>query len=128
MGATVASEQLFEAMLSTLDVAVVVEDADGRVLASNPAADRLLGPGCTAMHEDGWPLSRDAWPGAVALRTGDPDVLLHTDLGVRHALRALGVADGRRLAEACRPFGSYATLQLWRSLSAPPAASSGSSR
>ena len=64
----------------------------------------------------------------VALRTGDPDVLLHTDLGVRHALRALGVADGRRLVEACRPFGSYATLQLWRSLSAPPAAPSGSSR
>ena len=72
MEPTLASEQLFEAMLRTLDVAVVVESADGGVLAANPAADRILGSGCSAMHEDGWPLADDSRPSAVALRTGRP--------------------------------------------------------
>src|SRR3954453_17840470 len=70
MEPTLASEHLYEAMLRTLDVAVVVEDADGRVLASNPMADRILGADCTAMHEDGWPLPDDSRPPAIALRTG----------------------------------------------------------
>jgi AraC family transcriptional regulator of adaptative response / DNA-3-methyladenine glycosylase II len=52
----------------------------------------------------------------VALRTGDQDVFLAGDLGVRHALRALGVDDARKLSRACAPFGSYATLHLWSSL------------
>jgi AraC family transcriptional regulator of adaptative response / DNA-3-methyladenine glycosylase II len=61
----------------------------------------------------------------IALRTGDRDVLLHTDLGVRHALRRLGVPDGRVLVDACRPYGSYATLHLWRSLGSTGRAASG---
>src|SRR3954451_6676371 len=72
MEPTLASGQLFEAMFRTLDVAVVVEDADGRVLASNPMADRILGPDCAAMHEDGWPLPEDARPASVALQSGRP--------------------------------------------------------
>ncbi|MEA2295680.1 MAG: AraC family transcriptional regulator [Solirubrobacteraceae bacterium] len=82
---------------------------------------------------DGLPVERQALLGLrgigpwtadyVALRTGDRDVLLHTDLGVRHALRALGVEELRPFAEACRPYGSYATLHLWRSLGAPAVAS-----
>jgi AraC family transcriptional regulator of adaptative response / DNA-3-methyladenine glycosylase II len=82
---------------------------------------------------DGLPVERQALLGLpgigpwtadyVALRTGDRDVLLHTDLGVRHALRALGVEEPGPFAEACRPYGSYATLHLWRSLGAPAVAS-----
>jgi AraC family transcriptional regulator, regulatory protein of adaptative response / DNA-3-methyladenine glycosylase II len=93
--------------------------------------------GMAAALADGLPVKRPALlalPGIgpwtadyVALRTGDPDVLLASDLGVRHALAALGVGDARALADACRPFGSYATLHLWHSLSAPPGTSSGSS-
>ena len=58
----------------------------------------------------------------VALRAlGDPDVFLPTDLGVRHALEALG---GRRRrtrgaeqrAEAWRPWRSYALTHLWTTL------------
>src|SRR3954464_12811042 len=59
------------AVLTALDVGVVVEDADGRVIASNPAADRLLGPEPSTIHEDGWPLPPENRPGAVALRTGE---------------------------------------------------------
>ena len=57
----------------------------------------------------------------VAMRAlGDPDVFLPTDLGVRHALDALGV-DARpgpaaRLAERWSPWRSYALHHLWASL------------
>jgi len=51
----------------------------------------------------------------------DPDAFMPTDLGVRHALIALG-ADGRpaaaaRLAERWRPYLAYALVNLWGSLS-----------
>jgi AraC family transcriptional regulator of adaptative response / DNA-3-methyladenine glycosylase II len=55
--------------------------------------------------------------GYVALRTGDPDVLLHSDLVVRRALAALGgPSEPRaiaRLGERWSPFRSYATHHLW---------------
>lgn len=51
---------------------------------------------------------------------GDPDVFLPTDLGVRHALVRLGVEGDPRsattLAEAWRPWRSYALMHLWASL------------
>jgi AraC family transcriptional regulator of adaptative response / DNA-3-methyladenine glycosylase II len=58
--------------------------------------------------------------GMRALR--DPDAFLATDLGVRHALEALG-HDGRpvaatALAERWRPYRAYALQQLWAHLAA----------
>jgi AraC family transcriptional regulator of adaptative response / DNA-3-methyladenine glycosylase II len=57
----------------------------------------------------------------VALRAlGDPDVFLPTDIGVRNALRLHGVESSPRhaakLAEAWRPWRSYALHHLWASL------------
>jgi AraC family transcriptional regulator of adaptative response / DNA-3-methyladenine glycosylase II len=57
----------------------------------------------------------------VAMRAlGDPDVFLPTDIGVRNALRGLGVpsdaASASRFADAWRPFRSYALHHLWISL------------
>ena len=57
----------------------------------------------------------------VAMRAlGDPDAFPATDLGVRHALTALGVdatpGNVRRISEAWRPWRAYATHHLWRSL------------
>jgi AraC family transcriptional regulator of adaptative response / DNA-3-methyladenine glycosylase II len=50
----------------------------------------------------------------VALRCGNPDVLLETDLGVLRGLRALGgPEDLPRHAERWRPWRSYAVLHLW---------------
>lgn len=59
--------------------------------------------------------------GYVAMRAlGDPDVFLPSDLGVHHALAALGVDATPRgaaaLAEAWRPWRSYALHHLWASL------------
>ncbi len=59
----------------------------------------------------------------VAMRAlGDPDAFLATDLGVRHAIVALGHDDHpaaiERLAERWRPFRAYATQHLWAYLAA----------
>jgi AraC family transcriptional regulator of adaptative response / DNA-3-methyladenine glycosylase II len=56
----------------------------------------------------------------VALRAlGHPDVFLPTDTGIRDALTRLGHDPARAagLAEAWRPWRSYAQLHLWTSLS-----------
>jgi AraC family transcriptional regulator of adaptative response / DNA-3-methyladenine glycosylase II len=70
--------------------------------AGEPVDERLpgIGPWTTAY---------------VALRSGDDDAFLPTDLGVRHGLTALG-ADPRQaaaLAEAWRPYRGFAVAHLW---------------
>ncbi len=57
----------------------------------------------------------------IAMRAlGDPDAYPLGDAGLRRALEqhglALDRADERRLAESWRPWRSYATVHLWRSL------------
>jgi AraC family transcriptional regulator of adaptative response / DNA-3-methyladenine glycosylase II len=59
--------------------------------------------------------------GYIAMRAlGDPDVFLPTDVGVRNALRGLGVASSAQAAAAAaqgwRPWRSYALHHLWASL------------
>ena len=71
------------AVLDTLEEGVVLYDADGRVLQSNPAAERLLGGAPEAISArgfsaaawqpiapDGRPLGDDELPAVVALQTG----------------------------------------------------------
>jgi AraC family transcriptional regulator of adaptative response / DNA-3-methyladenine glycosylase II len=59
----------------------------------------------------------------IAMRAlRDPDAFLPTDLGVRHALRRLGLDDSARaaaaLAERWRPYRAYALQHLWAILNA----------
>ena len=50
----------------------------------------------------------------IALRAlGDPDVLLTSDLGVRHGAAALGIDDLDERALGWRPWRSYALMHLW---------------
>ncbi|MFK8025220.1 MAG: AlkA N-terminal domain-containing protein [Ilumatobacter sp.] len=52
--------------------------------------------------------------GYVAMRAGgDPDVMLATDLGVRHGAAALGIEDIAAVAETWAPWRSYASHHLW---------------
>lgn len=56
----------------------------------------------------------------IALRAlGDPDVVLGTDLGVRHAAARLGIDDLLRRSEEWRPWRSYALVHLWSALTDP---------
>ena len=60
------------------------------------------------------------WTAAyVALRSGDDDAFLPTDLGVKHGLAALGADPARaeELAEAWRPYRGYAVAHLWAATS-----------
>ena len=61
---------------------------------------------------------------------GDPDVMLAGDLGVRHAVAALGGDDRtreiERAAHAWRPWRSYAVAHLWASLERPDPDQAGS--
>lgn len=45
-----------------------------------------------------------------------PDVFLYSDYGVKKALPPLPPKEIKTLAEKCRPFGSYATFNLWNSI------------
>ncbi len=62
--------------------------------------------------------------GYISMRAlGDPDVFLPTDLGVRHALSALGAPNdprsASRFADGLRPWRSSALHHLWASLPTP---------
>lgn len=54
---------------------------------------------------------------------GDPDVFLPTDLGVRQAIERLGIAANVAgdVADAWRPWRSYALHHLWAALGSTPA-------
>ena len=77
------SEALHRSIMATMTDAVVVRDASGSIIASNPAAQRFLrfapdayreqvppAPGWRAIHEDGAPFAPEEHPSAVALQTG----------------------------------------------------------
>ncbi|MEA2457656.1 MAG: hypothetical protein QOC95_628, partial [Thermoleophilaceae bacterium] len=94
--ATLELRQRFETLFEPLDVGVMMQDAEGRALAWNGSAERLLGltadelagrapidPRWSLLHEDGWPLPRDASPARVAIRTRRP--CRNAIVGVKHA-------------------------------------------
>lgn len=56
----------------------------------------------------------------IAMRSGDDDAFLPTDVGVRHGLVRLGAdpAQGAALAEAWRPFRGFAVAHLWAAAAA----------
>lgn len=79
------SEQRHDAVINALQVGVTVIAADGRHLASNPSAQRILDcrradleqrslfdPCWQAIHEDGSPLALESFPAVRSLRTGKP--------------------------------------------------------
>ncbi len=102
-------------------IAALARAVAGGALAIDPGADaREVRSGLLELPGVG------PWTAAyVAMRgLGDPDAFLAADLGVRHALAALGgPADAARidqLAERWRPWRAYAVAHLWASLAAAP--------
>jgi putative two-component system response regulator len=80
-----ASERRYHSVVDALSEGVVMEDATGRIIASNKSAERILGltadelaersserPQLVLIHEDGSPVFSHEHPSTVSLRTGEP--------------------------------------------------------
>jgi two-component system, cell cycle sensor histidine kinase and response regulator CckA len=92
------SEERFRAVLDTIEEGIVMQDAQGRIILSNPGAERILGlsadqmRGVTSMDPrwgtidtEGRPLPGDQHPAMVTLRTGRP--VSDFVMGVNHPER-----------------------------------------
>lgn len=90
------SEARFRSVVEAMAEGMVLQDADGRIVASNRAASLIQGradaemagrdsndPTWGAVHEDGTPFPGDAHPAMVTLRTGAPQE--HVVMGIRRA-------------------------------------------
>ena len=91
--------------------------ADGR-LALDPGADRTE----TYQQLVQLPGIGEWTAGYIVMRAlGDPDTFLPSDLGIKKAVARLGIGSNARAisdhAAAWRPWRSYATHQLWATLS-----------
>ena len=75
----------YRAVIDTMQEGIVVQDIDGRIVMSNPAAERILGLTADQMHghsvtdtqwrivdKENLPLTMDMHPVLRALRTGEP--------------------------------------------------------
>jgi putative two-component system response regulator len=80
-----ASERRYQSVVEALNEGVVMQDVDGRVVASNTSAERILGlsaeelvtssaerPLLALIHEDGSPFLGHEHPAIVSVRTGKP--------------------------------------------------------
>lgn len=78
------SEEKYRTLFETMTQGVVYQDANGKIISANPAAERLLGltldqmqartstdPRWRSIHEDGSPFPGETHPAMVALRTGE---------------------------------------------------------
>jgi signal transduction histidine kinase len=83
--AVAETDSRFLTLYATMLQGVVFQDATGRILHANPAAERILGrtvfqmqgqtsihPDWQAVREDGSPFPGEAHPASIALRTGQP--------------------------------------------------------
>lgn len=79
------SEERYRSAVTALDEGIVLEDADGVILACNQSAERILGlsadqmmgktsldPDWDTIHEDGSPFPGETHPIIVTVRTGKP--------------------------------------------------------
>jgi PAS domain S-box-containing protein len=77
------SEERYRMLFETMAHGVVYQDADGKIISANPAAQRILGltldqirgrismdPGWKAIHEDGSDFPGETHPAMIALKTG----------------------------------------------------------
>jgi AraC family transcriptional regulator of adaptative response / DNA-3-methyladenine glycosylase II len=120
------ADAIAEADLSTLAVPAtrratlhaLARAVAGGTLALDPGADRV------ETHRDllRLPGIGEWTAGYIVMRAlGDPDTFLRSDLGIKKAIARLGLGSNPRAvsehAAAWRPWRSYATHQLWATLS-----------
>ena len=85
LAALQASESRYASVIAAMAEGVMLQNAEGKICASNASAERILGlsaeqmlgkasldPHWQIMHEDGSPFPREQRPAIVTLRTGEP--------------------------------------------------------
>jgi len=90
-----ASEELYRSVVAALSEGIVMQNADGHIVAHNVMAEQILGlthdqligrtsfdPRWQAIHEDGSPFAPEDHPAMVTLRTGQPQH--NVVMGVAH--------------------------------------------
>jgi PAS domain S-box-containing protein len=120
------SESRFRTLFQTMVQGVVYQDAEGRIVSANPAAERILGltqdqlmgrtsldPRWRTIHSDGSDFPGKDHPAMVALRTGKP--VLDVVMGIYHPGEerhrwALVSAIPEFQSGESRPFRVYATI------------------
>lgn len=106
------SEERYRAVVESLVEGIVVQDQAGNVIATNPAADRILGGSppvsrWQAIHADGSDFPGDSHPAMVTLRSGE---------------RQEGVVMGLRKADDAVTWVEINTAPLWDAEAGRPSA------
>ncbi|MEG3436823.1 PAS domain S-box protein [Pannus brasiliensis CCIBt3594] len=83
--ALLESEERYRSLIAAMAEGIVFQDADGKIIACNPSAERILGltreqmmgrgsldPHWRSIREDGSPFPPEEHPAIVTLRTGQP--------------------------------------------------------
>jgi two-component system CheB/CheR fusion protein len=78
------SEKRFQTLFETMELGVVYQDAEGKIISANPSAERILGltveqmqgkksidPYWQSVREDGSPFPGNEHPAMIALKTGE---------------------------------------------------------
>ncbi|HTH15012.1 MAG TPA: ATP-binding protein [Magnetospirillum sp.] len=96
------SEERYRTVVDSLAEGIVVQSADGTVLARNPAAERILGGAGSvspfALHPNGAPFKDEDMPAMASLRTGE---------------RRSGVVMGLHKADGSITWVEVNTAPLW---------------
>jgi diguanylate cyclase (GGDEF)-like protein/PAS domain S-box-containing protein len=123
--ALAASEAEYRALVAALADGVVMQAADGRIVAANPSAERILGlsldqlagrtsldPRWRAVHADGTPFPGAEHPAMVALATGQPQTGVAMGIHKPDGTRSWLVVNARPLTAPgeSRPHAVVATF------------------
>jgi two-component system, chemotaxis family, CheB/CheR fusion protein len=121
------SEDRFRTLFETMDLGVIYQDAEGKIISANPAAENILGlnalqlqgkksvdPEWKSIHEDGTTFHGIEHPSMIALQTGKK--VTNVVMGVYNphekCMKWINISAVPMFkAESDKPFQVYATFQ-----------------
>jgi two-component system CheB/CheR fusion protein len=121
------SEDRFRTLFETMELGVIYQDEDGKIISANPAAESILGlnaeqlqgkksidPGWKSIHEDGSVFPGVEHPSMIALRTGEKvnNVVMGIHNPDEKSIKWINISAVPMFrAESDKPFQVYATFQ-----------------
>jgi two-component system, chemotaxis family, CheB/CheR fusion protein len=121
-----ASEDRFKKLFDTMELGVVYQDEEGKIISANPAAESILGlnmdqmkgkksidPHWQSIHEDGTPFPGEDHPSMIALRTGlkVKDVVMGVNNPIKNDITWISISALPMFKEGeNKPFQVYTTF------------------